>query len=358
MKDRLFRAKPLRHIILLFTYVWRCFSEPHPALADSIESQQARMLAAIHLPLMIVSGALVLWPEHGFATSWKSSGYVNLVMFLGIIAAYVLSRTRYYKLSALGIVGLQVAYIFSFLLLQPDQNAVEMLPIMLSLPIFFSSIFLNNLSTVALCIAIFIALMVTPTLNPAVSQAIILNHLHYLGLVAPFILLVAYLRKQDQRIARAQSLALEESHTRYQSLFEASIEPLIIHDNGIILDMNPAAEVMSGYRLPEVRHLNLVSFVPLHLRQEFQSAVAADPDTPVRHETMLLRKDGSLFPAEIRAKHHSYQGRSVRVASIRDLTLQQEDERKTIELALTQAQREILQKLIRNLSHDFRTRSQ
>jgi len=355
MTDNLIYVKPLRHVILALKRGWRLFIEPHPAVVDSIERQQARTLSAIHLPLILISIYLLLWPEHGFATSWESSGYVNLALFIGISATYVLSRTRYYKLSALAIVWLQIVYVFSFLLLQPDQNAVEMLPFMLSLPIFFSSIFLTILWTFGVCLLVFVGLYFTPTLNPAVPYIIMSNHLHYLGVLAPVMLLVSYLRTQDQRKARAQSLELAESNARYQSLFEASFEPLVIHDNGIILDMNPAAEATSGYHLAEVRHLNVLMFVPLHLRQEFQASIAVNADSPARYETMVLRKDGSLFPAEIRAKHHRYQGRSVRVISVRDLTLQQEDERKTIELALAQAQREILQQLIRNLSHDFRT---
>ncbi|MCC6614389.1 MAG: PAS domain S-box protein [Anaerolineae bacterium] len=331
------------------------FVEPHPNVTDGIERRQARTLSAIHLPLIIVSSYMLIWPEHGFVTTWESSYYVNIALFAGMCGTYVMSRTSYYKLSALSLVILQVVYVFSFLLLQPDQNAVEMLPFMLSLPIFFSAIFLNLAWTAVLCVVVFTGLLVTPALNPAVPLSIMSNHLHYLGVLSPVMLLVSYLRTQDQRKARHQSLALEESNARYQSLFEASFEPIIIHDNGVILDMNPAAEAMTGYRLAEVRHLNLVLLVPLHLRQEFQAAIAVDPDTTGRYETTLLRKDGSSFPAEVRAKHHSYHGRSVRVVSFRDQTLQHEDQRKTIELTLAQAQREILQKLIRNFSHDFRT---
>ncbi|MCA9902429.1 MAG: PAS domain S-box protein [Anaerolineae bacterium] len=325
-------------------------------MANSVERQQARTLAAIHFPLILVSGYLLLWPEHGFAKDWESSGFVSVALFLGLIITYTLSRTRHYKWSARGVIGLQIAYIFVFLLLQPDQNAVEMLPFLLSLPIFLSSIFLNIPMTIVVCVIAMGGLLAVPTLNSAVSVAVITNHLHYLGVLTPFILLVAYLRRQDQRKAEIQGQALAESHMRYQSLFEASFEPLIIHDNGIILDMNPAAETLSGYRLAEVRQMNLISFVRPELRESFQGAIKSDADlASSRFETELLRKDGSPFPAEIQAKRHHYQGRFVHVASIRDMTLQQESERKTVELVLARAQREVLQKLIRNFSHDVRT---
>src|SRR3990167_1122065 len=49
-----------------------------------------------------------------------------------------------------------------------------------------------------------------------------------------------------------QQRAFEESEARYRNLFEASFEGIIIHEEGRILDVNPALLKMFGYTSSEL----------------------------------------------------------------------------------------------------------
>jgi PAS domain S-box-containing protein len=138
---------------------------------------------------------------------------------------------------------------------------------------------------------------------------------------------VISLRDISERKAAERSLA--ESEERYRSLFEATFEAVVIHHNGPILDVNPSFEVMFDYRRDEV--LDKDALMLIH--PEWHQTVLDHAGGPYPYECLAQRKDGSTFPVEVRVKGQLYQGKEVRVASLRDIS-----ERKVAEDALRESE--------------------
>jgi PAS domain S-box-containing protein len=117
---------------------------------------------------------------------------------------------------------------------------------------------------------------------------------------------------------------LPNTQTRLEVFYNATFEAVLIHEQGKILDVNPAAETLFGYSTDELigRALLDVAAVPSHetIRQRLRSP----SDQPF--EAIALRKDETTFIAEVSAKSILYQGRLVRAASVRDITERKEAE--------------------------------
>lgn len=129
--------------------------------------------------------------------------------------------------------------------------------------------------------------------------------------------------------ARAE---LQQKEDRFRRLAEATFEGIIIHDGQKILDANQGFALMTGYELAEIIGMSTLTAVALESRELLLKNIQAGYDKP--YEILGLRKDGSTFPAEVRGKTIPYQGQTIRVAGVQDLT-----ERKKTEEALRESQR-------------------
>lgn len=139
---------------------------------------------------------------------------------------------------------------------------------------------------------------------------------------------------------------LRESETRFRTLFEQSVDTLIVHDEeGRILDCNSEACRTLGYTREELLSLNARDIANDLLSEEerrerekaggtlWQRAVAGDPTTfGTIHQGEFKRKDGTTFPKEVRVGGVDYGGRRMILSSIRDIT-----ERKEAELRLEES---------------------
>ena len=84
---------------------------------------------------------------------------------------------------------------------------------------------------------------------------------------------------------------------------------------------------MFGYRLEELIGKDVIELTAPEYRELVRQRIS-DEDTR-DYESMGLKKDGTIFPVEIRPRHLPYSGRRIRVTSVIDLT-----ERKQAEEAL------------------------
>jgi PAS domain S-box-containing protein len=120
---------------------------------------------------------------------------------------------------------------------------------------------------------------------------------------------------------------LRQSEKRFKMLSQEVVEGIILSENGRIIDANRSVTEMFGYRLEELIGKDAIELTSPEYR-EMVSQRISDEDT--RHyESMGLKKDGTIFPVEIRPRHLPYSGRRIRVTSVIDLT-----ERKQAEEAL------------------------
>jgi len=111
---------------------------------------------------------------------------------------------------------------------------------------------------------------------------------------------------------------LKSSQMRIKAMADSSFEAIILTENGLCLDQNRAAEKMFGYTKAEiVGKKGTCYFVPENRELAYNFAMSGH-EKP--YTATALRKDGTTFPCEIQARGTVYRGRSIRVASCRDIS--------------------------------------
>jgi PAS domain S-box-containing protein len=127
------------------------------------------------------------------------------------------------------------------------------------------------------------------------------------------------LKLQQEIVERKQAeLAVAESEARFRQLAEAAVEAIVITEQNTVVDVNEAFTQMFGYSLSEtvgMRGSNLVS-------PDYREIVVQNIQSHYEgfYEIVCLRKDGTTFPAEIRAKVTTYGERVIRITSVRDIS--------------------------------------
>jgi PAS domain S-box-containing protein len=112
--------------------------------------------------------------------------------------------------------------------------------------------------------------------------------------------------------------ALLESETRFRNLTEAAFEGIAFSENGRIVDANPQMAAMLGCTLPELLGKMAHDFVAPEHREMVARNIRDGHEGPYEH--LARRKDGHIFPVEVRSKALRYGERAFRVTVIRDLT--------------------------------------
>ena len=111
---------------------------------------------------------------------------------------------------------------------------------------------------------------------------------------------------------------LEDSEERFRRLSEVTLEGVVIHESGFIIDVNRALADMFGYDETEMIGQPAIKFLAPESREAGLANLAAAPEGVRRYTG--LRKDGSTFPVEVLARDYRLNGRSVRVTAARDIT--------------------------------------
>ncbi|MBD2500624.1 PAS domain S-box protein [Anabaena azotica] len=137
------------------------------------------------------------------------------------------------------------------------------------------------------------------------------------------------LELQQEIAERKQAeLALVESETRFRLLAEATFEAIVITHEGVILDTNQTCAEMFGYEFSEVIGMRVIDFTAPEYREQVMQKIRSGDEGI--YETVCLCKDGTTFPAEIRARVMSYRGRNIRMAAVQDITNRKRAEEATI----------------------------
>jgi two-component system cell cycle sensor histidine kinase/response regulator CckA len=141
--------------------------------------------------------------------------------------------------------------------------------------------------------------------------------------------------------------ALRESEGRYRHLFELESDAIFLIDNetGHILEVNPAASDLYGYSREELLQMRNID-LSAEPDQTRKATLEGRPRVPVRFHR---KKDETVLPVEITARHFTWHGRGVHIAAIRDIT-----DRVRLEDQLRQAQKmEAIGRLTAGIAHDF-----
>ena len=148
--------------------------------------------------------------------------------------------------------------------------------------------------------------------------------------------------------------ALEESREKYRALSEAGFETIFFSENGICTEQNINAAMMFGYSDSEAIGRPGTDWIVPEDRELVIQHMASGYEEP--YEVNAVRKDGTVFPALIRAKMMHYKGKDVRVTSLSDISDRKkaEGERLNLERQLLRTQKlESLGILSGGIAHDF-----
>ncbi len=132
---------------------------------------------------------------------------------------------------------------------------------------------------------------------------------------------------QDITERKKAEQELRESEERFKTLSDLSFEGIIIHDHGIVLDMNTSLEKMSGYSREELIGKNVIDkVIPEKYKGILKKFRYENKSGPI--EIMGWKKDGSLISFEIEGKPIIYQNKPARVVAVRDITQRKKAEEK------------------------------
>ncbi|WP_347839829.1 PAS domain S-box protein [uncultured Draconibacterium sp.] len=112
---------------------------------------------------------------------------------------------------------------------------------------------------------------------------------------------------------------LAESEEKYRFLTETTLDGILIHKNGILLDCNQAFLRITGFTKEEAIGENLLSMVPSgKARKKIQEQIQKQHAKPYIAE--VARKDGSLYFAELEGHETEFKGEKVRLVSLKDVS--------------------------------------
>ena len=128
--------------------------------------------------------------------------------------------------------------------------------------------------------------------------------------------------------------ATKKCEMRLAHFFHATFEVIFIHEQGRVLDVNPAIVDVLGYQPDEVIGKNLIEYI----EPESQRLLSFSPDGDCNKssEINVINKGGDVVPAEVRAKTLELGGRAVDILGLRIIT-----EHKQIEKALRESERRL-----------------
>jgi len=152
---------------------------------------------------------------------------------------------------------------------------------------------------------------------------------------------------------RARTRDLRASEEKFRAIFDNTTDGILVVDSADrrFYTGNSAVCTMLGYTLEEILQLRVED---LHLSKDFPRVIEqferqARKEIKLARDIPVVRKDGSVFYADINASPLIYSGKDCLIGTFRDVT-----ERKQLEEQLLQAQKmEAVGQLAGGVAHDF-----
>ncbi|MCD4756859.1 MAG: EAL domain-containing protein [Arcobacteraceae bacterium] len=118
----------------------------------------------------------------------------------------------------------------------------------------------------------------------------------------------------------------------FEALSNSTIEGLIIYDeNKKCISTNSVAPELFGYKAQEMIGKNAFEFIAYESINHIKNVINNQNQEP--YESIMLRKDGSKFPAILRGRDIQLEGKNIRVSAVMDITKIKEKEEEILQLA-------------------------
>ncbi len=117
---------------------------------------------------------------------------------------------------------------------------------------------------------------------------------------------------------RKQIEKLKESNKNNLLLSDVTIEGILLHKQGWIIDLNLSLAKLLGYQKSEISGKHVFEFIHPKDHQLAKNNLGKDIATP--YELTLLKSNNEEFIAEIQGHNIQWEEDIVRVAAVRDLT--------------------------------------
>lgn len=120
----------------------------------------------------------------------------------------------------------------------------------------------------------------------------------------------------ERKFAESQ---IRQSEARMRTLADAAFEGIIFHKTGVLIQANNQFCEMFGFNLNELIGKDIIKLL---IAREAQASVKKQiaGKFPGPYETVGMKKNGTRFPMEIRARETELEGENVRVAAVIDIT--------------------------------------
>lgn len=109
-----------------------------------------------------------------------------------------------------------------------------------------------------------------------------------------------------------------EAAERLRKFMEASTEGMVFHEGGKIVDVNPPLLRMLDYTHEEVVGQNPLKFIAPDAQAETLAVMAVARETT--YDSALIHKNGSRVPVQFSSRNLVWNGKTVRMSIVRDMT--------------------------------------
>lgn len=118
----------------------------------------------------------------------------------------------------------------------------------------------------------------------------------------------------------------------FKTIIDSTLEGIIIYDeNKKCIEVNKIATKLLGFTQEEMISKDALSFIAPESRNLVQKVI--QKDNQEAYESVLLRKDGSTFPAMLRGKNIKLLGKNIRISAILDISEIKKREEEILKLA-------------------------
>lgn len=324
----------------LWPSLWQWLTQPSGLIQDVILRRKAALLSGLLLLILALEMASIVFRAVFFPDVQMTLRHVVIVLLLASI--YLLSRTRYYQITA----GLTVFFypITVFTVVLSGASPIPELPLMgLMIALFVGNLLLTVPGLVALGVfnvaGTLIVVWLVPENFPHINlvPAIVL-----FNTIAAMLVIVSrclHQRIEQDRLASLQEeiterqqaeIALRQSEERFAKVFAASPDALFLSRmrDGYVVDVSQNVEQLFGYSRSELignstAGLNLYA----HLEDRSKMVHQLQQHGSLRdHELLARKKSGELLILTVSIELIELEGEPHMISAIRDITEQKQVE--------------------------------